>query len=75
MLSHASSHEALSSQSDASGNLMFDNIPDGLYQITGTALEHSGARAIVTVVGPTRAQLILSLQPVQVRCSGHCFLL
>ena len=57
----------VSLQSNENGLLVFQNITDGLYQITGSALEHSGGRAIVTVVGNTNAQLILSLQPVQVR--------
>ena len=56
-------------QSDETGMLAFHNITDGVYLITGTALQHTGAHAIVTVIGPTTAQLILSLQPVQVRCS------
>jgi len=53
-------------QSDANGTALFNDLPEGVYQIETTAQQHSGASAIVTVVGATSAQLLLSLQPVQV---------
>ena len=53
-------------QSGMNGTAVFGNLTQGVYQIDAVANNHQSASAVVTVVGPTSAQLLLALEPVQV---------